>query len=334
MHRAGHILVLGAGSWGTALATHLAAGPARVSLWGRSPAQLEDMARRRENRRYLPGIHLHEALHVQPDLDTGLSEADAVLLVTPSDGFSELLQRMAPALDGKCLAWACKGFEPGTGRLLHEVARERLGETVPLAVVTGPSFAREVAQGLPTAMTVACTDETVCRQWAGWLHHGHMRAYTSPDIVGAELGGAVKNVMAIATGLAEGMGLGHNAQAAIITRGLAEILRLGTPLGALPETLMGLAGLGDLVLTCTGELSRNRRLGLALGRGESLRQAQAAIGQHVEGVRNAAEVLRLAARVGVEMPISEQVAAVVQGRCTPAQALDALITRQPRPELD
>ncbi len=334
MTRPARILVLGAGSWGTALATHLAAGPAQVALWGRNARQLEDMAARRENTRYLAGIRLHPKLRYQADLDAGLAWCDAVLLVTPSDGFADMLDRMGPALGDKRLAWACKGFEPGTGRLLHEVAGERLQTQASLAVVTGPSFAREVAQGLPTAMTVASACNETAETWAGWLHHHRMRVYTSPDMVGAELGGAVKNVMAIATGLAEGMQLGHNAQAAIITRGLAEIMRLGLPLGALPETLMGLAGLGDLVLTCTANLSRNRRMGLALGQGMSVQQAQREIGQHVEGVRNAAEVLRLARRVGVEMPISEQVAAVVAGERTPTEALDVLLSRQPKSELE
>ncbi len=334
MNTTARILVLGAGSWGTALATHLAEGPAQVRLWGRNRAQLEAMAASRENRRYLPGTPLSSQLGFEADLDAGLNWADAVLLVTPSDSFADMLRRMGPALRGKPFAWACKGFEQGTGRLLHEVAEEILGPQAPLAVVTGPSFAREVAQGLPTAMTVACTRAEGAEQWAGWLHHHRMRVYTSPDIIGAELGGAVKNVMAIATGLSDGMQLGHNAQAAIVTRGLAEIMRLGLALGALPETLMGLAGLGDLVLTCTANLSRNRRMGLALGKGLSVAQAQEEIGQHVEGVRNAAEVLRLAERAGVEMPISEQVAAVVAGQRTPAEALDALLSRQPKSELD
>lgn len=328
------ILVLGAGSWGTALATHLAEGVAQVRLWGRNAAQMAAMAECGENARYLPGIPLSPKLGYEADLEQGLDWADAVLLVTPSDSFATMLDRMAPALQGKPFAWACKGFENGTGRLLHEVAQARLGTDASLAVVTGPSFAKEVAQGLPTAMTVACTQAREAEQWAGWLHHARMRVYTSPDIIGAELGGAVKNVMAIATGLSDGMQLGHNAQAAIITRGLAEIMRLGLALGALPETLMGLAGLGDLVLTCTANLSRNRRMGLALGKGLSVAQAQEEIGQHVEGVRNAAEVLRLAERAGVEMPISEQVAAVVAGQRTPAEALNALLSREPKSELD
>jgi glycerol-3-phosphate dehydrogenase (NAD(P)+) len=254
-------------------------------------------------------------------------------LAVPSHGFAALVGVLAPRLaPGQGLAWACKGFEPGSGRLLHQVAASRVPRETPLAVVTGPSFAHEVLKGLPTAVTVAGRDPAFTTTVAGLLHGGRFRAYTSTDITGAELGGAVKNVLAVATGICDGMGLGDNARAALITRGLAEMMRLGAALGAQPETLTGLAGMGDLVLTCTGEASRNRRLGLALGKGESLPAAVAAIGQVVEGIGAAAEVMRLAAAHGVSMPISEQVEAIIHHGAEPRECLRRLLAREPKAE--
>ncbi len=262
----------------------------------------------RVNQRYLPGIELADNISVSADFDTSLDGVDRVLVVTPSHAFAETLKRLAPHISPESgLAWASKGFEPGAGRLLHEVAIDHFGDEVPLALVTGPSFAREVAEGLPTAVTVAANTPEFGHCWAEMLHGASFRAYYTADLIGAELGGAIKNVLAVACGMADGMALGSNTRAALITRGLAEMMRLGQAMGGDPRTLMGLAGIGDLVLTCTGDLSRNRRLGLALGQGKSREEAVAEIGQVVEGIKTSEEVMRLAQRTGVDMPISEQV---------------------------
>jgi glycerol-3-phosphate dehydrogenase (NAD(P)+) len=244
-----------------------------------------------------------------------------------------LLGQIKPWLKpGQGVAWACKGLEPGTGQFLHEPARKIFGDEHPLAVVTGPSFAREVAANLPTALTVAGTEPEYCARVASALHGGNFRAYTSDDIVGAELGGSVKNVLAIATGISDGMSLGDNARAALITRGLVEMMRLGRVLGARDQTLTGLAGMGDLVLTCTGNLSRNRRLGLALGAGKGIDEALAEIGQVVEGVKTSLEVWRLARRHDVEMPISEQVYGILHLGRDPYQSLRDLLSREQKQE--
>ncbi|MFW5927510.1 MAG: NAD(P)H-dependent glycerol-3-phosphate dehydrogenase [Wenzhouxiangella sp.] len=302
------IAVLGAGSWGTALAMQLARLGHDVRLWARDPERAEAIASARVNERYLPGVTLPDNITPDSDLAACLDGAGRILIVTPSHAFAETVDSLLDHIDaGTGLAWASKGFEPGSGRLLHEVAAERLGDGIPLALITGPSFAREVAAGLPTAVTVAATTPEFGQAWAALLHGANFRAYYTADLVGAELGGAVKNVLAVACGMADGMELGNNTRAALITRGLAEMMRLGKAMGADPRTLMGLAGIGDLVLTCTGDLSRNRRLGLALGQGRSREEAVAEIGQVVEGINTAEEVMRLAERTGVEMPISEQV---------------------------
>lgn len=330
---AGSVAVLGAGSWGTALAIQLARNGHRVLLWMRSPEQAGQMQARRENTAFLPGIRLPDQIEPTASLEDAVRGSDYVMLAVPSHAFAELLDQVRPLLGaGQGLSWACKGFEPGTGRLLHEVAQERLPGGTPLAAVTGPSFATEVARALPTAVTVAGTDEAYSAAVARLLHGGCMRAYSSTDLVGAELGGAIKNVLAVATGISDGMGLGDNARAALITRGLAEMMRLGQALGARPETLTGLAGMGDLVLTCTGDLSRNRRLGLALGRGDSIEQALADIGQVVEGVGAAAEVHRLAEAHGLSMPISEQVYGILYQGWSPEECVRRLLAREQKPE--
>ena len=276
---------------------------------------------------------LPDALHATTDLAACVAGAELVLVVTPSHAFNETLQALAPhRRAGAGVAWATKGFEPGSGRFLHEVAAEILGEHVPLAVVTGPSFAKEVAQGLPTAVTVHSDDEDFAQRVAEALHGPAFRAYTGSDMLGAELGGAMKNVLAVATGVADGMALGLNARAGLITRGLNEMLRLNVALGGRAETLMGLAGLGDLVLTCTGDLSRNRRLGLALGRGQSLAEAVAQIGQVVESVQTVDEVMRLANRHGIELPISELVQKVLHEDITPREGLKIILAREQKPE--
>jgi len=331
--RTGTLAVLGAGSWGTALATLAARNGLATTLWGRDAAIAEAIDRSHQNPRYLPGIELPDSLRATTDLAAAVSGCDWVLVVVPSHAFTETLHALKPLLPpGTGLAWASKGFEPGSGRFLHEVAEDVLGPATPLAVVTGPSFAKEVALGLPTAVTVHGSDAAFAQAVATALHGPAFRAYTGNDMVGAELGGAMKNVLAVATGVADGMELGLNARAGLITRGLNEMLRLAAAIGARPETLMGLAGLGDLVLTCTGDLSRNRRLGLALGRGQPMAEAIAQIGQVVESVQTADEVMRLADRRGIELPISAGVRAVLHGEITPADGLRQLLAREQKPE--
>jgi len=327
------VAVLGAGSWGTALAALIARHGHPTTLWGRDAAVVDDIEAGRGNTRYLPGIALPVALRASTQLDAALSAADLVLVVVPSHAFAETLALLAPLRPPRAgVAWATKGFEPGSGRFLHEVAGGLLGGDVPLAVVTGPSFAKEVAAGLPTALTVHSDDEAFAQAVADVLHGPAFRAYTGDDMLGAELGGAMKNVLAVATGVADGMGLGLNARAGLITRGLNEMLRLNIAIGGRPETLMGLAGLGDLVLTCTGDLSRNRRLGLALGRGQSLDDAVREIGQVVESVQTADEVMRQADRHGVELPIASNVRDVLHGTITPGEGLARLLAREQKAE--
>ena len=327
------VAVLGAGSWGTALAALIARNGGRALLWGRDPQAIAAIEGRGENPRYLPGIALPGGLRATSALPEALADADLVLVAVPSHAFAETLRALAPWLPPKAgVAWATKGFEPGSGRFLHEVAHEVLGDAVPLAVVTGPSFAKEVAQGLPTALTVHGDDDRFAQQVAETLHGPTFRAYTGDDMRGAELGGAMKNVLAVATGVADGMQLGLNARAGLITRGLNEMLRLNVAIGGKPETLMGLAGLGDLVLTCTGDLSRNRRLGLALGRGQEIGEAVREIGQVVESIQTADEVMRLADRHGVELPIASNVRDVLHGEITPAEGLRRLLAREQKAE--
>ena len=327
------IAVLGSGSWGTALACQIARHGGHTVLWGRNAADIQAIDQQHENPRYLPGLPLPANLRATTDLASAVDGAAWVLVVVPSHAFGETVRKLAPLLPaGVGVAWATKGFEPGSGRFLHEVAGEAFGTGVPLAVVTGPSFAKEVTQGLPTAVTVHGDDVAFAQTVAEALHGPAFRAYTGNDMVGAELGGAMKNVLAVATGVADGMELGLNARAGLITRGLNEMLRLAAAIGAKPETLMGLAGLGDLVLTSTGDLSRNRRLGLALGRGKGIAEAVAEIGQVVESIQTADEVMRQAERHGVELPISNAVRAVLHGELTPADGLKQLMARDQKPE--
>jgi glycerol-3-phosphate dehydrogenase (NAD(P)+) len=327
------VAVLGSGSWGTALASLIARNGHPTVIWGRAADQIASINEKHENTRYLPGIPLPENLRATGDLGEAVSGADLVLVVTPSHAFAETLRALAPFRRPNAgVAWATKGFEPGSGRFLHEVAAEVLGDDVPLAVVTGPSFAKEVAQGLPTAVTVHSDNDDFTLEVAEALHGPTFRAYTGNDMLGAELGGAMKNVLAVATGVADGMDLGLNARAGLITRGLNEMLRLNVALGGRAETLMGLAGLGDLVLTCTGDLSRNRRLGLALGRGQSIKEAVAAIGQVVESMQTADEVMRLGERHGLDLPISDLVHRVLHEEMTPIEGLRMLLSREQKPE--
>ena len=328
------IAVLGAGSWGTALATLLARNGLRVRLWGRRDDALIRNGEALENPKYLPGIALPGNIEYTTDLAHALADADALLVVVPSHAFADTLDSVKALLPSslKGLAWATKGFEPGSGDFLHEVADRVLGVELPKAVVTGPSFAKEVALGLPSAVTVHSDDDAFAQRIAKSLHGPNFRAYSGNDIRGAELGGAMKNVLAVATGICDGMQLGLNARAALITRGLNEMLRLNLCLGGRAETIIGLAGLGDLVLTCTGDLSRNRSLGLALGRGTALAEAIAQIGQVVESVLTADEVMLLAKRFELDLPISSRVHAVLHGQTTPADGLKSLLSRDQKPE--
>lgn len=324
--------VLGAGSWGTALALVLARNGHDVTLWGHDPEAVAALARDRVNRRYLPDIGLPARITPESDLGRAVAGCDTVLVVVPSVAFEAVATRLAGLLErGTPVVWATKGLDAASGGLLHNVAERCLPDRA-LAVLSGPSFAREVARRLPTAVTVASTDAAFAAGLARAFHEPSFRVYTSDDMVGVELGGAVKNVLAIATGMADGLGFGANARAGLITRGLAELRRLGAAMGARSQTFMGLSGVGDLILTCTDDQSRNRRFGLALGRGRGSTEAEAEIGQTVEGVRTTGEVHRLAATVGVEMPICEQVHLVLSGHLTAREAARNLMLRTPKAE--
>lgn len=332
-HKEEPILVLGAGSWGTALAIQFARAGRGARLWGRDASQLQTLARERINRHYLPEAKFPELLTVATDLHAALADCRDILVAVPSHALRGMLTQIAPSIrkDAR-LAWATKGFELQTGKLPHQVAAEVLHPDLPMAVLSGPTFAREVGAGLPTAMTAAATTESFARALAEGLSGDNFRVYTSDDLVGVEVGGAVKNVLAIGAGLSDGLGFGANTRIALITRGLAEMTRLGVALGAQRETFMGLAGLGDLVLTCTDNLSRNRRFGLAIAGGKNSQQAQTEIGQVVEGVQAAQAVCSVATRMGVEMPICEQVHAVLYRNIAPKQAVKELMTRELKPE--
>lgn len=330
------ITVLGAGAWGTALAAALARNGLGVTLWGRDADNIAAIRQRHENARYLPGLALPAAIDATTDLGRALGGADALLYATPSHTLRTLLREAAAtdaAAASRPFLWACKGVEPDTHALMHEVVAAELTQPPAHGLVSGPSFAREVVNGLPTALTVASTDAAFAGRAVAWFHGAGMRAYSNPDVIGVELGGALKNVLAIACGAADGLGFGANARAAVITRGLAELMRLGHAMGGLPQTFMGLAGIGDLVLTCTDDQSRNRRLGLALARGLSAEDACAEIGQAVEGLRTARAAKALAARHAVDMPIVDQVHAVLYEGTAPRAAVQALLEREPKEEI-
>lgn len=327
------LAVLGAGSWGTALALLLARNGHSVRLWGHNPGHMEQLRQDGENRRYLPGIAFPPTLSVETDIAAAIQGIGVVLMVVPSHAFGKTLIQLKPYLSSAtCLASATKGLESGSGRFLHQVTWDVLGAAHRYAVISGPSFAREVAAGMPTAITVAAEDIAYAQRIAELLHGNTFRAYTSDDVIGVELGGAVKNVIAIATGVSDGLGFGANARAALITRGLAEMVRLGMAVGGRKETFMGLAGLGDLVLTCTDNQSRNRRFGLAIGQGQSAEAAQQAIGQVIEGANTVQEISRLAHRHEVEMPITEQVHQVLYKGTDPGVAVRALLGREQKSE--
>jgi glycerol-3-phosphate dehydrogenase (NAD(P)+) len=326
-------VVLGAGSWGTALAIQLARVALPTLLWGRDAAHLAELGRDRRNARYLPEASFPDALSVQPELRAALQASRDIIVAVPSHALRGMLQQMAPHLLANArVAWATKGFELSTGLLPHQVAREVLGERVPTAVISGPTFAREVGAGLPTAMTIAASDPIFASELAQRLSGENFRAYTSTDIIGVEVGGAIKNVLAIGAGISDGLGFGANTRIALINRGLVEMTRLGVALGASQETFMGLAGMGDLVLTCTDNLSRNRRMGLLLAAGKSIDAAQQEIQQVVEGVLAAKAVRQVARSLGVEMPICQQVHGILYDGVPAKEAVGALMGRALKPE--
>jgi glycerol-3-phosphate dehydrogenase (NAD(P)+) len=326
--------VIGAGSWGTALAIQLARQGHPTHLWGRDASQLDEMRRARRNLRYLPEAPFPDTLQVAGDLEAALGESRDALIAVPSHAFRATLEGIQPLLRPDTrIAWATKGFEIATGLLPHQVAGEVLGAR-PGAVLSGPTFAREVGAGLPTAMTVASRDERFAQELALSLSGPGFRAYTQTDIMGVEVGGAVKNVIAIGSGIADGMGFGANTRVALITRGLAEMMRLGVMLGAARETFMGLAGLGDLVLTCTDDQSRNRRFGIALGQGQTLMEAENGIGQVVEGLPAARAVYEVAERCRVDMPICREIYRVMHEGKPVRAAAQELMGREMRKETE
>lgn len=333
-----HITVFGAGAWGTAVAAHMSFAHETV-LWGRDPTVLESIAAQRENPRYLAGIKLNPSLKAQADFalaaQHSLGHPDCLwVLGTPMGALRqtlEQLQALAPVEQWPPLVWLCKGFEVGTGLMPHQVVEDVLGKPYGGAL-TGPSFAAEVARGLPCALTAASADESTRRAMVRAAHHAALRVYELDDLVGAEVGGAVKNIMAVATGICDGMQLGLNARAALITRGMAEIRRLAVALGAQADTLNGLSGFGDLILTCTGDLSRNRRVGLMLAQGKSLDTILKELGQVAEGVKCAPVVKELSVKLGVDMPITAAVNAVLFDGLSPGEGVMRLLSREARSE--
>lgn len=327
------IAVIGAGSWGTALALQFARSGRPVRLWGRDREQMQAMTDARANTRYLPDVPFPDNLTITADLEACLVDARDVLVAVPSHGLRETLDRIAPLLsDDARVCWATKGFELTTGKLPHQVAMEILGEDRPMAVLSGPTFATEVGAGLPTAMTIAANDSAFASELAATISGNNFRAYTSGDMIGVEVGGAVKNVLAIGAGLSDGLGFGANTRIALINRGLVEMTRLGVALGASHETFMGLAGMGDLVLTCTDNQSRNRRMGLLLAAGKTVEEAQEEIRQVVEGVLAAKAVKKVAEDRYVVMPICEEIYRILYEGVSPREAVSTLMGRALKPE--
>ncbi|EXI88824.1 MAG: Glycerol-3-phosphate dehydrogenase [NAD(P)+] [Candidatus Accumulibacter regalis] len=325
------LTVLGAGAWGSALAATFC-DRHTVTLWAREPEVLRSLRDRRENPRYLPGCRLPEALRIGDDFATAVADADLLVIATPLAGLRPTLCRLRDAAVASPLIWACKGLEAETGKLPHQIVAEELGAQRLCAALSGPSFADEVARGLPTAVTLAASDAAFGQQTALALHSPRFRIYANDDLPGVEVGGAVKNIMAIATGVCDGLGLGLNARAALITRGLAEIARFGVALGGQAQTFMGLAGIGDLILTCTGDLSRNRRVGLELAAGKTLSQILRDLGHVAEGVSTTREVARLASQLAIEMPITQAVDAILYRAEPAASAVEKLLSRDPKNE--
>lgn len=327
------ISILGAGSWGTALALQAARNGCETMLWGHNPQHISQVKQARENQRYLAGFNFPDNLYVTDNLQQAVSFSELILLAVPSHAFKNTLIAIQPFLtENSQIAWATKGFDSETGELLSQVSLSILGNNINTAVISGPTFAKEVAAGLPTALTIASTSESLANQLTDILHNHCFRIYTSTDIIGVQVGGACKNVLAIAAGIADGLGFGANTRAALITRGLNEIMRLGIKLNGQADTFMGLTGLGDLILTCTDNQSRNRRFGLALGQGQSQQQALTEIAQEVEGIGAAREAYLLSKHYQVEMPITEQVYKVLFENLEPKLAVQNLLTRDQKPE--
>jgi len=323
--------VLGAGAWGTALAANWAPH-LDVTLWGRNAAELDAMRDARVNARYLPGCPLPDTLHFDPDFDRITDASDLIVIAVPTSGLRTTLEALARHAKLPPLVWVCKGFEHGSRKLPHQLLAELLTHHTQSGVLSGPSFAQEVAQGFPTALTLASQDRALAQHLAETLSVQRLRIYAHDDVIGVEIGGALKNVMAIAAGICDGLKLGHNARAALITRGLAEMTRLGVRLGGHFETFMGLSGLGDLILTTTGDLSRNRQVGLRLARGQQLDSILAELGHVAEGVTTAREVVALAAEIGVDMPISRAVCQMLFEDLPATQAVDTLLNREIKTE--
>ncbi len=327
------ITILGAGSWGTALALQAARNGCSTMLWSHNPAHLAELRQSSENSRYLPGIRFPDNLKLTDSLEEAVAFSSIVLISVPSHAFRDTLVRIKPLLTGKPkIAWATKGFDAQDGALLSVVAAQILGDDIESAALSGPTFALEVANDLPTALTIASASPDFAAQLSERLHNQRFRIYTSNDIIGVQIGGATKNVLAIAAGIADGLGFGANTRAALITRGLTEIIRLGTKLGGQSDTFMGLAGLGDLILTCTDNQSRNRRFGLGLGQGKDQKQALLEINQEVEGISAAREAYRLSLKHDVEMPITQQVYNVLFNKLHPKQAVHNLLARDQKSE--
>jgi glycerol-3-phosphate dehydrogenase (NAD(P)+) len=327
------IAILGSGSWGTALAILAARNGCQTLLWGHNPEHMATLAQDRQNNRYLPDHPFPVNLAVTSDLAEVAAFSNLILVCVPSHAFKNTLIKLKPYLSNELkIAWASKGFNPDDGSLLHEIVAGTFSAQTPAAILSGPTFAREVAANLPTAITIASSRPDFANELAGILHGGLFRTYTSSDIIGVEVGGAVKNVLAIAAGIADGLGFGANTRAALITRGLNEIIRLGIKLGGKQETFMGLAGLGDLILTCTDNQSRNRRFGLALGLGKSRAEAMQEIGQEIEGISAAKETFLLAKKYAIDMPITEQTYKVLYEGLAPKTAVQNLLAREQKAE--
>lgn len=325
------IAILGAGAWGTALAINLSSRH-QVTLWTKDPNHLAALTAQRNNQQFLPGFFLPESLRLTSTLEVALDAAELALVVVPVAGLRETLRGVVASGIAVPIVWGCKGFESQAAKLPHQIVQEEFGDTVPSGVLSGPSFAQEVAQGLPTALTLASHDEEFSQKVALQLHSPRLRVYSSMDVIGVEVGGAIKNVISIAAGISDGMGFGYNARAALLTRGLMEITRLGVKLGGCLQTFMGLSGVGDMILTCTGDLSRNRRVGLMLAEGQSLSEILQQLGHVAEGVYAAAAAQSLSMRLDIEMPITQAIYGILY-ECVPArEAVEKLLNRDPKVE--
>ncbi|SDH59108.1 NAD(P)H-dependent glycerol-3-phosphate dehydrogenase [Nitrosomonas sp. Nm132] len=327
------IAILGAGAWGTALAINLSASH-QVTLWTRDPGQLAELVSHRVNRRYLPDLFLPDSLRLTSELDSAVKAAEFILMAIPVAGLRELLQKIRGTGRALPVILGCKGFEVRSAMLPHQVVREVYSATAPYGILSGPSFAQEVARGLPTALTLASDDDAFSKYIIGEIHTTYLRIYSSSDVVGVETAGAIKNVIAIATGISDGLKLGNNARAALITRGLAEITRMGVALGGCRETFMGLAGIGDLILTCTGDMSRNRQVGMMLAAGQLLPEILQKIGHVAEGVHTAREAEQMSRRLKIEMPVTQAVCSIIYDDVPAERVVKKILDREPKTEFD